>query len=185
MNRFLFLRISLFMLALIAVNQSGISQYRYDWRSDLDRIIERCDSLSLKSQQTFVVKNVIRVDRTFKNDIDVKETWHYTVHKGKVIIFDIRYLVDSTEYIENYYLDNNKLICMENYATEFYNPTDANFLTGEVLFIVNDEVKLHVSAGQKKNSLTAWRLERRPMEKFLERFSELKRNLRDVSTLER
>lgn len=184
MTSSLFYRLSIFVLTVL-VCQPCFSQYRFDWRSDVDRIIERSDSLSLKSQQTFMVRNVIRMDRSFKNDIDVRETWHYTMHKGKVIIFDVRYLVDSTEYIENYYLDDNKLVCVENYATEFYNPTEANFLSGEVLFIVNDQVKLHISTGKTKNTLTAWRLERRPVEKFLERFSELKKNMRDVSALER
>ncbi|MEO6915926.1 MAG: hypothetical protein ABI151_09990 [Chitinophagaceae bacterium] len=185
MTRFQFFSLSMCLLAVLAVSETGFSQYRFDWRSDVDRIIERSDSLSLKSQKTFVVRNVIRVDRSFKNDIDIRETWHYTIHKGKVVIFDIRYLVDSTEYIENYYLNDNRLICIENYATEFYNPTDANFLSGEVLFIVNEQVKLQVSTGQKKNSLTAWRIARRPVEKFQERYAELKRNRRDVSALER
>lgn len=184
MTSSLFYRLAIFILA-VAACQSGFSQNRFDWRTDVDRIIETSDSLSLKSQQTFMLRTVIRTDRSFKNDIDVRETWHYTIHKGKVVIFDVRYLVDSTEYIENYYLDDNKLVCMENYATEFYNPTDANFLSGEVLFIVNDQVKLHISTGKTKSTLTAWRLERRPIEKFMERFNELKKNMRDVSALGR
>jgi len=184
MTRFLYLT-AISFFAILLTCQSAFSQYRYDWRSDVDRIIEETDSLSLKSQQTFFVRNVIRIDRTFKNDLEVRETWHYTVHKGKVIIFEIRYLVDSTEYIESYYLNNHRLICMENYATEYFNPTDANFVAGEVLFYVNDEVKLHVSTGSKKDPLTSWRLERRPLEKFLYRYSELKRNLKDATAMQR
>src|SRR5689334_21719457 len=98
-----YFKTNLLLFALLTCCQLAFSQYRHDWRTDADKIIERCDSLSLKSQQTFIVRNVIRTDRSFKNDIDVRETWHYTMHKGKVIIFDVRYLVDSTEYIENYY----------------------------------------------------------------------------------
>ena len=185
MTRFLFLTFAITLFATLFNCQPAFSQYRYDWRNDVDKIIEQTDSLSLKSQKTFFVRNVIRMDRTFRNDIDVRETWHYTVHNGKVIIFEVRYVVDSTEYIESYYLNNNRLVCMENYSTEYYNPTDANFVAGEVLFYVNDEVKLHVSTGSKKDPITSWRLERRPLEKFLNRYSELKRNLKDVTAMQR
>lgn len=185
MTRTLHLRTTISIAAFLLTCQTLFSQYGYDWRTEVDRIIEQTDSLSLKSQQTFYTRNIIRIDRSFKNDIEVRETWHYTVHKGKVIVFEIRYLVDSTEYIENYYLDNNRLICMESYESEFFNPTDANFIAGEVLFYVNDQVKLHISTGSKKDPITSWRLESRPLEKFLARYAELKRNLKDVAALER
>lgn len=168
-------------LAILFLSHSATGQSGYGWRDEVDRIIENIDSLSLKSQETFFTRNVIQIDRSFKNDIDVRETWHYTLHKGKIVYCEIRYLVDSTEYIEAYYLNDNRLVCMENYASEFYNPTANNFLSGEVLFYVNDQVKLHISTGQQRNQLTSWRLERRPMEKFLVRYAALKRNLRDVS----
>lgn len=175
-----FTRPALLLVALLCF-QGAFSQSRYHWRDEVDRVIKEIDSLSIKSQQTFFTRNVIRVDRSFKNDIEVRETWHYTLHKGKVVYCEIRYLVDSTEYIESYYVNDNRLVCMENYATEFYNPTSNNFVSGEVLFYVDDQVKLHISTGQHKDPLVAWRLERRPFEKFLDRYAALKRNLKEVA----
>lgn len=185
MTRLLHLKTILCLAIFFLSAQSLFSQYGYNWRSEVDRIIEETDSLSLKSQQTFYTRNVIRIDRSFKNDVDVRETWHYTMHRGKVVIFEIRYLVDSTEYFESYYLHDNRLVCMENYSSEYFNPTDANFISGEVLFYVNDQVKLHISTGSKKDPITSWRLERRPLERFLARYAELKRNLKDVASLQR
>ena len=170
---------STFLILFLVHNTFG--QSRYNWRTEVDQIIQNIDSLSLKSQETFFARNIVRVDRSFKNDIEVKETWHYTMNRGQIVYCEVRYLIDSTEYIEAYYVHDNRLVCMENYATEFYNPTANNFVAGEVLFYVDDVVKLHVSTGKNRDPLVSWRLERRPFEKFLDRYTSLKRSLRDVS----
>ena len=59
------------------------SQSRYDWKSQIDYLVEQTDSLSMKSQKTFYLPKIVRVDRSFKNDLEVKETWNYTLNRGR------------------------------------------------------------------------------------------------------
>jgi hypothetical protein len=140
-------------------------------------IVERADSLSLRSQNTFHQDRILKVDKTFKKDKTIRETWYYTISEGKVIIFQIRYLIDSTEYMETYYLDNGNLVCLEQYESDYYSPYD-EINWGKVLFFDNNTVKLNVSVGHRKtkeeNSYTSYEA----IEKFNRRYSELLRNLR-------
>src|SRR5688500_20195530 len=98
---------------LLLLSICCLGQLRYDWKSQIDYMVEQTDSLSLKSQKTFYLPKILKVDRTFKNDLEVKETWNYTVNRGKVIIFKVRYVVNHREYTEIYYVDHDRLIRSE------------------------------------------------------------------------
>src|SRR5687768_138059 len=71
-------------------------QSNYQLLDRIDNIVEQTDSLSNKSQRTFYLN---KIDRKFDG---VKETWHYTMRDGKVIVFQVRYVIDSIEYTEIY-----------------------------------------------------------------------------------
>ncbi len=157
--------------------QTASAQKGYDWRTRVDMMVERADSLSLKSQQIFHQNRIIKVDRTFKNDITVKETWYYTISEGKIPIFQIRYMIDSTEFNETYYLNNGSLICLEQYESDFFSTVD-EITWGKVLFFDNNAVKLHVSVGHRRSKEPDSNTTAEAIEIFNKRYSELLRNLR-------
>ena len=159
------------------ITTSTASAQSYDWRTKIDVIVERADSLSLKSQRTFYLNRIIRVDKTFKNDKTVRETWYYTIIDGKIPIFQIRYLIDSTEFNETYYLNNGNLVCLEQYESEFFSPFD-EVTWGKVLFFDNNIIKLHVSVGHRKSKDQDANTTAEAIELFNKRYNELLRNLR-------
>ncbi len=161
----------------IILSHTALAQRSYDWRTKVDLIVEQADSLSLKSQQTFHQNRIIRVGRSFKNDITVKETWYYTISEGKIPIFQIRYLIDSTECNETYYMNNGSLVCLERYESDFYSPVD-EITWGKVLFFDNNAIKLHVSVGHRRSIDRDFNTTAEALEIFNKRYSELLRNLR-------
>jgi hypothetical protein len=166
----------LFLILLVLVSRLAYAQRGYDWRTRADMLVERADSLSLKSQRSFYLNRVIKVDKTFKNDKTVRETWYYTISEGKIPIFQVRYLLDSTEYNETFYLNNGSLVCYEKYETDFFSKYD-EMNWGKVLFFENNNLKLHVSVGHhksKEEDTTAGDV----VEIFNKKYTELLRNLR-------
>src|SRR5688572_7799031 len=91
------LKLYLFLISFFICTLS-FSQSNYSQMSQIDFIVQETDSLAVKSQKTFHLNKFIHTDRPYK------ETWHYTERKGKVAVFQIRYMLDLTEYIEVYYL---------------------------------------------------------------------------------
>lgn len=154
------------------------SAQKMDWKSHIDFLVEQTDSLSMKSQKTFYLPKVIRVDRTFRNDLTIKETWNYTVNDGKVIIFQIRYVIDHREFTEVYYLHNDRLICMESYEAPYLSSYVDEVRRGEIFFLVNNNLKQYVKFGNnKKPAAPLWDAQTACLSKFEERYSELRRNI--------
>ena len=165
------------MILLIIICSSASAQRRYDWRTNVDLMVERADSLSMKSQQTFYLNKVIKVDKSFKNDRTVRETWYYTISDGKIPIFQIRYLLDSTEYNETYYLDNGSLVCWEQYESDFFSPYD-EITWSKVLFFDNNIAKQHVTVGHRTSGSQDANTITDAIDIFNRRYTELLRNLR-------
>ncbi|MEJ7766527.1 MAG: hypothetical protein WKF89_01860 [Chitinophagaceae bacterium] len=153
------------------------SQQSNDWRTNIDLIVERTDSLSLKSQRTFYLNRIVKVDRTYKNDKAIRETWNYTVHNGKVILFQVHYVIDSSEFLEVYYVNNNRLICMEQYESLYFSSSD-EVKWGEVLFFRDNSLKLYVKVGKPKPEQAYAKAGTKAFETFDKRFIELQNNLR-------
>jgi hypothetical protein len=147
------------------------AQNRYDWRSHIDFVIHKTDSLSLKSQRTFFLTKYL------KNDQPYKETWYYTTNENKVIVFEIRYLLDSTEYSETYYLDKERLICMEQYETARFSFYEDEIKRGKVWLIDDNMIRQCVTVGHNTNYYTKEISDITPVDKFQKRFSELRRHL--------
>lgn len=117
----------LICILTILISCSAVGQRSYDWRTNIDLIVQQTDSLSLKSQETFHLIKYLK-DKT------IRETWHYTLKDEKIIIFQVRYFIDSTEFAEIYYLNNGKLICMEQYESEDFLTYDDEIKKGKVFF---------------------------------------------------
>jgi hypothetical protein len=171
--RFLYLP-AIFIL-IFSVQSMG--QQLFDWRSRVDQIIEQTDSLSLRSQRTFSLNRVQKVDRTFKNDIPFKETWSYTVNGGKVVLFQVHYVIDTLEYTEAYYVNNDRLICMEEYESSFFS-NDDQVKWGKVLFFHNNSLKLFVKVGKAREDELYAKAGYEVLSNFDKRYTELKRYLK-------
>jgi hypothetical protein len=157
--------------ALLLLTGFSSSAQRFDWRSRIDRLVEKADSLALKHQRTFWLTKYIGTDRTYK------ETWYYTVRDGKVLEFEIRYNVDSVEHSETYYLDNGSPICMERYETVYFGFHEDEIKRGEVLFLDNETVRQFVSIGHRDNNFNSFGQSYDSMRRFSNRYSELKKNI--------
>jgi hypothetical protein len=153
------------------------SQQPYDWRTRVDKLIEQSDSLSLRSQRTFSLSRIHKVDRTFKNDIPFKETWSYTVKDGKIVLFQVHYVIDTLEYTEAYYVNNDRLICMEEYESPYFSEDD-QVTWGKVLFFQDNSLKLFVKVGKAREDQLYAKAGYEVLSNFDKRYSELKRNLK-------
>jgi hypothetical protein len=153
---------------LMLLISTAASAQRYDWRTRIDRLIERADSLSLKYQRTFWLTKYIGTDRTYK------ETWYYTERDGRVVEFEIRYMIDSIEHSETYYLDNGRPICIERYETVYFGYYEDEIKRGEVLFLENENIRQLVTIGHRESSFVK---SYDTMRRFTDRYAELKQNM--------
>ena len=167
----------LMSFSFILLSLTVFGQQRYDWKSHIDFLVEQTDSLSMKSQKTFYLPKIVRVDRSFRNDLEVKETWNYTLNKGRVVIFQVRYVVDHREYTEIYYVDHDRLICMENYDAPYLSSYVDQVRKGEIFFLVDNTVRQYIKFGNKKTNEPEplWGAEYDCLTKFQKRYSELKK----------
>ena len=131
------------LMAIVAltISQSAFNQSRYDWRTNIDQVIHETDSLSLQSQRTFYLNKILRKDEP------LKETWYYTIHNKNIIVFEVRYRIDSLEYTETFYLNRGRLICMELYETDFLSYYEDEIKHGEVFFFDHDMLIQYVTVG--------------------------------------
>lgn len=158
-------------LLLLFITALGHGQYRKDWRDEVDRFIQRADSLSLKSQRTFSLL------KPYHPEKDIRETWFYTTSNGKVIIFEIQYVIDSLEFSEVYYLDNGALLCMEQYEAPYLSVYADQLKRGESFFFVDNALKQYVMTGRHRPSPGLWNSETNSMAKFNQRYAELRRHM--------
>ena len=159
------------LLLIIATTFNATAQTRYNWRNWIDEQVQISDSLSLKSQRTF------HLNKYLKNDLPFKETWHYTMREGKVVIFQVRYVIDSMEYTEVYYLNRERLICMEQYESMYYPYYEDDIRRGEVLFFEAEVLKQCVALGKGNTGLATRDQEWASLRKFYDRYKELKRHI--------
>jgi hypothetical protein len=133
---------SFLLLVLVSVCNC-LSAQRSDWRSRIDRLVELADSLSMVSQQTFHINKFTSEDRP------IRETWHYTVHNGRVIIFEVHYFLDSLEFQEVYYVNRDQLVCMEQYEILYPEQDEDRILKGAVGFFDGLSMRQYVTMGER------------------------------------
>lgn len=165
-----------FLLSCIAILfcLTSLAQYRTDWRDDVDFLVQQADSLSLKSQKTF------SLIKPYHPDKDIRESWFYTMKDGRVVIFEIQYVVDSLEYSEIYYLHRGRLICMEQYEAPYLSIYADQLKWGEAYFFNNEQLKQYVITGKRRSrpAPALWASQEASMGKFQQRFAELQRHLK-------
>lgn len=163
-----------FLLSCIALFSCGaaLTQYKTDWRSDVDLIIRESDSLSLKSQKTF------SLIKPYHPDKDIRESWYYTLKEGRVIIFEIRYVVDSMEYSEIYYVHKGRLICMEQYEAPYLSLYADQLKWGEAYFFQDESLRQYVITGKRRQPPGLWATQSESLSKFQQRFAELQRHMK-------
>lgn len=127
-----------------------------------------CDSLSFKKQTSFhLVKE--------HNETAFKETWHYTLEKGEVIYFQVRYNSGDAEMNEVYYVKNNKLVCMEVFEAVYHPMFEDDVKRGEVFYFDSGRIIRYTRLGKPlTDDNNAYWLQK----KFQNRYYELSKNLR-------
>src|SRR2546421_4887694 len=159
-----------FFLALLFFSVSAMAQ-RNDWRMKIDLMVQQADSLSLKSQKVFYLNKFL------KNDRPIKETWYYTLRNGKIIIFEVKYVADSIEYSEIYYLNEySRPICMEQYEVPYLSVYTDQVRKGAALFFDNENLRQYVVTGTNQKSPQLNRAYE-SLKRFEERFDELKKTI--------
>lgn len=155
----------------LSFSQTIFGQPTYQVLSRIDHMVQETDSLSKKSQRIFYLN---KMDKKF---VGVKETWHYTMRDGKVILFQVRYVIDSTEFTEIYYVNKGSLIYSEEYETIYYPDNgDDEIQWGGIYYFVSNNLKQRVTLGNKK-SKPYWNPEYETLSRFQRRFSELQENI--------
>ena len=151
---------------------TGYSQTNYQARVAIDRFIEQTDSLSNRSQVTF------HLDKFLDRDRIVKETWHYTLDRGKVVIFQVRYQIDSMEYTEVYYVNKGRLVCAEEYHSLNIAGNEDELKWGEIAYFDNFNMMQYVSMGRKLAAYRSPDPAREAQDRFRGRYAQLQMNLR-------
>ena len=160
---------SLLASMLLLFSVAVLGQSRQDWRTDIDLIIQKIDSLSLKSQQKFSLVKPLHRDK------DIREDWYYTTVDGKVAIFEIEYVVDSIEFSEIYYLNKGRLICMEQYEAPYLSVYADQLKSGKSYFFLDNSLRQYVVTGKPVSTRTNSEME--TLSKFQQRFAELQRHM--------
>ena len=166
------------LMAIVAltISQSAFNQSRYDWRANIDQVIHETDSLSLQSQRTFYLNKILRKDEP------LKETWYYTTHNNNIIVFEVRYRIDSLEYTETFYLHRGRLICMELYETDFMSYAEDEIRHGEVFFFDHDMLIQYVTVGNGLTDMSFRDPQYEPLRRFYKRYIELQKNILSLAT---
>jgi hypothetical protein len=158
---------------------AGNAQQRRDWKSRIDVLVEKADSLSMKSQTMFYS------ERQLGNKQWIRETWYYTEENDRVVIFQVRYLLNRREITEAYYMDRNELICMEKIVA----PDAAIYMdeihSGELFFLENRSLRQYVSYGKKNTSQPYGDAQYNCLNDFESRLAELRRNIQIVKATRR
>jgi hypothetical protein len=159
-------------IVLVLFFTAGFGQFRNDWRDDVDQIIRESDSLSLKSQKTF------SLIKPYHPDKDIRETWYYTVKDGRVVIFEINYVIDTLEYSEIYYLHRGRLICMEQYEAPYLSVYADQLKWGEAYFFNDSQLRQYVMTGKRHLNTPLYDSQSQSIAKFEQRFAELQRHMK-------
>lgn len=163
--------VSVLCILLFGISRPALAQGGYDWRNHADFLVEQIDSLSLKSQRVFILNKIYRKDRP------LKETWYYTMKAGKVIFFEVHYVEDTTEYTETYYLSGNRPLCMEQYETVYPSFYEDQIVKAKVGWFVNNSLRQYVTMGYDKDNNPFWDPQSEFLDQFSKRYSELLKNI--------
>jgi hypothetical protein len=146
------------------------SQSKNTHLKELFNFVDQADSLSEKSNRTFYL------EKFRKNNYNYKEAWRYTEKSGRIIYFQIDYILDSTEFTEVYYLNRGDLICSEEYQKINYSYTEDELKYGGIYYFQSAVPQQVVVLG-KKDNFAQPHPEFTILSRFEKRLSELKRHI--------
>jgi hypothetical protein len=167
------------LLICVALIGNSQAQQTRNWKARVDMLVEKADSLSMKSQTMFYS------DRQLNNKQWVRETWYYTEENDRVVIFQVRYLINGREITESYYMDRNELICMERIEAPDASIYVDEVQSGELFFLENNGLRQYVCYGKKPASQSYGNAQYQCLNDFENRLSELRRNIQIVKATRR
>jgi hypothetical protein len=130
------------MLMMACAVPAFCNAQQQDWRSRIDQVVHQADSLAMIKQLSFHLNKFDLQNRP------IREIWHYTLQKNNVVIFEVHHFIDSTEYDEVYYLDNGRLVCIEEYTIKNPFSDDDEIISGSVGFFSQDNLRQHITMGK-------------------------------------
>lgn len=149
-----------------------VGQSNYQVLARIDDIVQETDKIANKSQKTFYLN---KIDKKYDG---IKETWNYTMQDGKIAVFQVRYVKDSIEFTEIYYLNKGQLIYSEEYETVYFTASgDDEIKWGGIYYFVSNNLRQRVTLGKKNPPYLHWNIEAETLARFQRRFSELRENL--------
>jgi len=157
-----------FLFLLPFISQA---QYQAGRLSDLYRYVEQTDSLLHKSQQVFFLEKFL------KDDHNYRETWRYTTNGGRIVYFQVDYILDSTEFTEVYYLQRNNVVCSEEYEKINYSDLEDKLAFGGIYYFQSNAPQHIVTLGSSSRQTRFADPGSLALTRFEKRFSELKRHL--------
>ena len=163
---------SFFLVLSCSSFSAAFGQSNYQVLAKIDDIVQETDKIANKTQRTFYLN---KIDKQYDG---IKETWNYTLQDGKIAVFQVRYVKDSTEFMEVYYLHKGQLIYSEEYETVYFTSTgDDEIKWGGIYYFVSNNLKQRVTLGKKNSGYLHWNVEAETLARFQRRFSELRENI--------
>jgi hypothetical protein len=163
-------RIVSILLAIAAFPLVASSQ-SYHRLQELYNYVDKTDSMAISSQRTFYL------DKFLDNDGRYREKWQYTTDAGRIVYFEIDFIIDSTEFTEVYYLNKDNLICSEEYETVNYSFFEDELKKGGVFYFNGTTPQHMVMLGKAYQNQQILAPDVAVLQRFQKRFYELKRHI--------
>jgi hypothetical protein len=142
--------------------------------SELYAYVHQTDSLLDRSEKTFYLEKYL------DDNYNYRETWHYLMHDGHIIYFEIVYIIDTTEYSEIYYLKRGNLVCSEEYEKITYSYLEDKLKYGCIYYFDSSVPRHVVTMGKRSDNDKAYNYihpEDLALVRFEKRYTELKKHL--------
>lgn len=159
------------LILALAMPILTLAQSKHERLRELYKFVDITDSLSGKSHKTFYLEKFL------EDNYNYKETWRYAEKEGKIVYFQVDFILDSTEYTEVYYVNRGNLICSEEYEKVNYSFMEDELRSGGVYFFEGYIPRHVVRLGNPGNGYDVSAPELTVLNRFQKRFSELKRHI--------
>ncbi len=160
----------LLITGLIIFSFSVGAQSNFSKIAGIDHVVQQIDQVADSVQEVFYLS------KWQKNGDVYKETWHFTRQGNRVLVFQIRYVIDSVEYSEIYYLDRKRLIFSEEYETVYSGAEDRLSFARICHFLGLDLAQI-VTLGRSRSYSPHFAAGYETMNKFFRRFRELEQHV--------
>jgi hypothetical protein len=117
------------------------------------------------------------LQKFLNGDYPYRETWRYSMKNGRIIFFQVDFVVDSIEFTEVYYLNREDLICSEEYEKVNYSFMEDELKYGGIYYFQSDVPQQVVRLGRKNSIDRELNPEIMVLNRFEKRYSELKRHI--------